>query len=259
MRTRHLFSLLPVTSLLFGLGSTASLAALGDEALSEKIPPALVDQPVKLNAPMSVRATAISGNRIRLEWAQPGDEHSGIEVEYSTEAGDGFAQVGIARKGSTQFLKTSLDSDTTYYFRVRTMRAFGDGVVTSPYSEVFTATTLSKRAAAKTAGQKRVVAEKKPAKVVAVKERSAPVETSVTTPAEVSASLPVAEGMSEVTKPADTKEPAVVSEHQAPSVAEITTESHAAANHTDAPADEAAATHSTDIAVVPAPVNAVSN
>jgi hypothetical protein len=86
------------------------------------------------NAPSNLVATAITFQRIDLRW-NPSDNADSYEVEQST---NGVDFVLIRRPSVTEIMIFGLQSQTTYFFRVRAVNSGGP----SPYSSVASATTL---------------------------------------------------------------------------------------------------------------------
>jgi hypothetical protein len=86
------------------------------------------------SAPANLVATAITFQRIDLRWSAS-DDADNYEVEQSTNGVD-FVQ--ISRPNVTEMMIFGLQSQTTYFFRVRAVNSGGP----SPYSNVASATTL---------------------------------------------------------------------------------------------------------------------
>jgi hypothetical protein len=104
----------------------ASLWSNGASATTLAFPPP---------APQSLTATAITFQRIDLEW-QPVAEADSYEVQQST---DGVNFTTIRRPTATQMMIFELQPSTTYFFRVRAVNSGGE----SPWSNVASATTLA--------------------------------------------------------------------------------------------------------------------
>lgn len=104
----------------------ASLWSNGASATTLAFPPP---------APQNLTATAITFQRIDLEW-QPVVEADSYEVQQST---DGVTFTTIRRPTATQMMIFELQPSTTYFFRVRAVNSGGE----SPWSNVASATTLA--------------------------------------------------------------------------------------------------------------------
>jgi Fibronectin type III domain len=104
----------------------ASLWSNGASATTLPFPPP---------APQELTATAITFQRIDLEW-RPVVEADSYEVQQST---DGVAFTTITRPTATEMMIFGLQSSTTYFFRVRSVNSGGE----SSWSNVASATTLA--------------------------------------------------------------------------------------------------------------------
>ena len=89
------------------------------------------------SAPSELTATAISSSQIDLNWADNVNNESGFDVERSLD-GLNWQQVGMTRENVIAFSDIGLIGNTTYYYRVRAVNAFG----ASEYSNTTNATTL---------------------------------------------------------------------------------------------------------------------
>lgn len=89
--------------------------------------------------PINLSATA-TGTQISLSWTAATDNVgiSQYQIERSTAANSGFSQ--IATSNSNSYLDTGLNSNTTYYYRVRAVDTAGN---ISAYSSVANASTPS--------------------------------------------------------------------------------------------------------------------
>ncbi len=79
----------------------------------------LAHQPaVVVAAPTDLDATAVSATSVQLTWTGSGD---GLSVERSSVAADSdFLRVAwLLPAGTTSWLDHGLDTDTTYYYRLR--------------------------------------------------------------------------------------------------------------------------------------------
>lgn len=123
------------TNLLEDTGYTYTVFAFNDAGRSTPSNTAsatTLDSPPA--APQNLTATAITFQRIDLEW-EPSEDADFYEVEQST---DGVAFVLISRPILTELMIFGLQPETTYFFRVRAVNSGGP----SPYSNVASARTL---------------------------------------------------------------------------------------------------------------------
>ncbi len=95
--------------------------------------------PVVLNAPASVRATALSSMLIQVDWTDTNTKEAGYSVERGASASGPFSEVAKLRRNKTSFTDAPLTANTTYFYRVR---ARGKRNVFSPYSPVASGKTL---------------------------------------------------------------------------------------------------------------------
>ncbi len=89
-------------------------------------------------APTNLTATAISTSSINLAWTDASTNEQGFRVERKTGAFGSYAQVASLGAGQTSYADNSLQSGTTYYYRVYAYNGAGQ----SPYSAEAFATTL---------------------------------------------------------------------------------------------------------------------
>ena len=94
------------------------------------------DQPP---APTDLRAVALSGTRIVLEWRDNSVNESRFEIQRSTGGGP-FTVAGTVKANARRFTDNGLRRSTTYTYRVRACNASA----CSPFSNMATATTLKR-------------------------------------------------------------------------------------------------------------------
>ncbi len=70
-------------------------------------------------APSSLTATTQNADRIDLSWQDNSDGEGGFEVQRKEGEGGTYAEVASVSVGATDYQDTGLDSETTYYYRVR--------------------------------------------------------------------------------------------------------------------------------------------
>ncbi|HYV38598.1 MAG TPA: PQQ-dependent sugar dehydrogenase, partial [Gemmataceae bacterium] len=90
-------------------------------------------------APATLSATAVSGSRINLTWTDSSDNEDGFRIERSTD-GVNYTEIGSAAANVTTFDVVSLQSNVTYYFRVR---PFSNDLGNGAYSPAASSQTLS--------------------------------------------------------------------------------------------------------------------
>ncbi|HOQ39694.1 MAG TPA: fibronectin type III domain-containing protein [Fervidobacterium sp.] len=87
-------------------------------------------------APTNLAATALSSTQIKLAWQDNSTNETGFKIERKTGSGT-WTETAEASANATTYTETGLDSDTTYYYRIRAYNDYGD----SDYSNVASATT----------------------------------------------------------------------------------------------------------------------
>ena len=87
-------------------------------------------------APAGLTATPASPTQINLAWNDVANE-TGFRVERAPAAGGPWAEIANLPGGTTSYANTSLNSQTTYFYRVRAVNSGGF----SPYSQAASATT----------------------------------------------------------------------------------------------------------------------
>ena len=82
-------------------------------------------------APTALTATAASGPRVDLAWADASSNESGFKIERSTD-GVTFTQIGTVTAEVIAYADTTVVAGVTYHYRVRAFNAAGD----SSYSDL---------------------------------------------------------------------------------------------------------------------------
>ncbi len=91
-----------------------------------------------LPAPTNLTATAFTSSRINLSWDDNATNEIEFQIERSLTSVTGFVQIATVAPNITTYQDTGLDSNTTYYYRVRAVSAS----LVSDYSNEANATTL---------------------------------------------------------------------------------------------------------------------
>ena len=89
------------------------------------------------SAPTALTATAASGPRVNLAWADASSNESGFKIERSTD-GVTFTQIGTVTAEVIAYADTTVVAGVTYRYRVRAFNAVGD----SSYSNTAEAATV---------------------------------------------------------------------------------------------------------------------
>ena len=76
-------------------------------------------------APSGLTATAQNADRIDLSWQDNSNTEDGYEVQRKEGSGGTYAQVATLSADTTDYHDTALDSQTTYYYRVRATNSAG--------------------------------------------------------------------------------------------------------------------------------------
>lgn len=115
----------------------ASCSGMSQSINATRVPEAVPVPP----APSGLSASAQSASSVGLVWNDNSNNESGFKVERrrADDAASAFAQITLLAADTTSFLDTGLDAATAYDYRVRAFNGAGD----SPYSNVFTVTTLA--------------------------------------------------------------------------------------------------------------------
>ena len=90
-------------------------------------------------APTDLVATAVSSNQIDLSWSDNADDETDYRVERAISDSGPWIQIKVLGANITTCSDSSLDPDTTYYYRVRAYRAQDE--LFSDYSNVDNAKT----------------------------------------------------------------------------------------------------------------------
>ncbi|MBU1950779.1 MAG: fibronectin type III domain-containing protein, partial [Candidatus Eisenbacteria bacterium] len=115
----------------------SALNALGKSASVDPISvTTAVGPPSK---PTGLTATAISSERIDLEWTDTSDNETHFEIERSDAEDGTYVQIDTVGEDGDVFSDRGLDPSTTYWYRVSSSNASGDSTPTTPVS----ATTLA--------------------------------------------------------------------------------------------------------------------
>lgn len=88
-------------------------------------------------APTNLAASAVSSSRIDLTWADTSLNEDGFVIERSTSSSSGFIQIGSVGANVIGFSNTGLQSNKTYYYRVKAFNIAGS----SAYSNTASAKT----------------------------------------------------------------------------------------------------------------------
>lgn len=82
-------------------------------------------------APSSLTATADGVDTIDLTWSDDSDNEDAFEIQRSLTSGSGFSLIDTVASGIEAYEDTGLDSNTTYYYRVRATNNAGNSSYTS--------------------------------------------------------------------------------------------------------------------------------
>jgi len=115
-----------------------AINSAGPSAYSNTVDATTLKAPVTApTAPTGLSASAVSSSQINLKWTDGSDNETGFEIERSLD-GKTFTKITDAAANSGSYENTSLQPETRYYYRVRSVNAAGK----SGYSNVADATTL---------------------------------------------------------------------------------------------------------------------
>jgi hypothetical protein len=89
-----------------------------------------------LPAPSGLIVAPASSSQINLTWTDNSSSETGFEIERSNSSGSGFGLIVTTAANATSYNDTGLNSNTTYYYRVRAI-----GSVNSQYTAESSATT----------------------------------------------------------------------------------------------------------------------
>lgn len=96
-----------------------------------------ITQTIVATAPATptLKLASSAKGRVTMAWTDVAGE-TGYQVYYSTNAKSGYQRIANYNADVTSAFKTGLNSGTTYYFRVRSYRAYNGIYVFSPFSPV---------------------------------------------------------------------------------------------------------------------------
>jgi formylglycine-generating enzyme required for sulfatase activity len=77
-------------------------------------------------APSGLTATTQNADQIDLSWSDTSDNEEDLEIQRKEGVGGTYAQVATFSAGTTGYQDTGLDSQTTYYYRVRAANSAGE-------------------------------------------------------------------------------------------------------------------------------------
>ena len=88
-----------------------------------------------VNAPSSFSATALSHNKIKLEWIDNSSNETGFEIVRSTSMNGTFTPIFTAPANSISFNDSALSPNTTYYYKIRAIGSSGESPYVASYVE----------------------------------------------------------------------------------------------------------------------------
>ncbi|MBX6379658.1 MAG: fibronectin type III domain-containing protein [Thermoflavifilum aggregans] len=103
-----------------GTGSFAK-SAIPDSAFAETVSPS----GALPTAPSNIKATALSYNKIQLQWQDNSNNETGFEIYRATSLGGPYMIVNTTPANTTQFIDSSLKPATTYYYKVQAINKNG--------------------------------------------------------------------------------------------------------------------------------------
>jgi large repetitive protein len=80
-------------------------------------------------APDNLVATAVSFNRINLNWTDNSSNETAFEIWRSTNATTGFITIGTAPANTIMYADTTVAAATTYFYRIRAIGQFGESAL----------------------------------------------------------------------------------------------------------------------------------
>jgi len=106
--------------------NTAELDALEDLFVGSNPPPA---------SPGNPNASAVAYNRIDVSWTDNSDNETSFVIERSLAGGgSGFSVAGAVAANTTSFIDTSVDPETTYFYRINASNVTADSAPTAEVS-----------------------------------------------------------------------------------------------------------------------------
>jgi len=100
------------------------------------------------NAPISLRAEAVSEERINLNWIDRSGDETGFRIERITGTGS-FRLLTVVPANTTTYADRGLQPGTTYRYRVQAFNEYGN----SDYTNIASATTQTRRSVLFTIGE----------------------------------------------------------------------------------------------------------
>ena len=88
-------------------------------------------------APSGLAATALGPSQIKLTWIDNSNNESGFKIERSTD-NTNFSQIAVANAIANNYVDTTTNSSTTYYYRIRATNIIGDSAYTTPSASATT-------------------------------------------------------------------------------------------------------------------------
>lgn len=82
-------------------------------------------------APSNVNAVATAFDRINITWTDNSNNETGFEVVRSTSAAGTFVPVATTAAGATSYIDSGLAANTKYYYKVRSVGAYGQSSYSS--------------------------------------------------------------------------------------------------------------------------------
>jgi len=102
---------------------------------------AFVDAPIVNGqapaAPSNLVATAVSYNKISLQWTDNSTNETGFEVWRSANAKTGFITIGTTAAAATTYIDSTVTASTRYYYQIRAIGQYGQSPFTSNYTEAY--------------------------------------------------------------------------------------------------------------------------
>ncbi|HVT63082.1 MAG TPA: PA14 domain-containing protein, partial [Legionellaceae bacterium] len=76
--------------------------------------------------PTTVTATALTYNKIKVNWADKSNNETGFEVYRATSANGNYQIAGTVAANTTSFTDSALAASTTYYYKVQAINKYGN-------------------------------------------------------------------------------------------------------------------------------------